>query len=216
MPRFPEWPILTESERRRVDDAADEAVRAGSLLELASVLAALESFEGVTRRGEVTGLPLHPGLAATWPWLHRALDPLTLVVDAANVVGSTPDGWWRDRAGAARRLLADLAGLVARGVPDAEMPDGLDRAPLRHWWPRVVVVLEGAARPAADAAPGSLDVVAAAGSGDDAVVEALRDRPGGPVVVVTADRALGERCRAEGATVAGPRWLRGLLGAGAG
>jgi 8-oxo-dGTP pyrophosphatase MutT (NUDIX family) len=166
--------------------------------------------------GEVTGLPLHPGLAATWPWLHRALDPLTLVVDAANVVGSTPDGWWRDRAGAARRLLADLAGLVARGVPDAEMPDGLDRAPLRHWWPRVVVVLEGAARPAADAAPGSLDVVAAAGSGDDAVVEALRDRPGGPVVVVTADRALGERCRAEGGTVSGPRWLRGLLGAGAG
>jgi len=166
--------------------------------------------------GEVTGLPLHPGLAATWPWLHRALDPLTLVVDAANVVGSTPDGWWRDRAGAAHRLLADLAGLVARGVPDAEMPDGLDRAPLRHWWPRVVVVLEGAARPAADAAPGSLDVVAAAGSGDDAVVEALRDGPAGPVVVVTADRALGERCRAEGGTVAGPRWLRGLLGAGAG
>ena len=27
-----------------------------------------------------------------------------LVVDAANVVGSRPDGWWKDRAGAARRL----------------------------------------------------------------------------------------------------------------
>jgi hypothetical protein len=24
---------------------------------------------------------------------------LHLVVDAANVVGSRPDGWWRDRAG---------------------------------------------------------------------------------------------------------------------
>ena len=27
-----------------------------------------------------------------------------LVVDGANVVGSRPDGWWKDRAGAARRL----------------------------------------------------------------------------------------------------------------
>ena len=27
-----------------------------------------------------------------------------LVVDGANVVGATPDGWWKDRAGAARRL----------------------------------------------------------------------------------------------------------------
>ena len=27
-----------------------------------------------------------------------------LVVDGANVVGSVPDGWWKDRAGAARRL----------------------------------------------------------------------------------------------------------------
>ena len=37
-----------------------------------------------------------------------------LVVDAANVVGSRPDGWWKDRAGAARRLherllVADLS-----------------------------------------------------------------------------------------------------------
>ncbi len=31
-----------------------------------------------------------------------------IVVDAANVVGSRPDGWWRNRAGAARRLLVQL------------------------------------------------------------------------------------------------------------
>jgi len=55
-----------------------------------------------------------------------------LVVDAANVIGSVPDGWWADRPGAARRLhdglvAADPAhvtlasadrGLLAR-VPDA-------------------------------------------------------------------------------------------------
>jgi hypothetical protein len=32
-----------------------------------------------------------------------------------------------------------------------------------------------------------------------------------PVLVVTADRALADRCRALGATVTGPKWLLGLL-----
>lgn len=50
MPRFPEWTILTESECCRVDAAADEAVRAGTLVELAAVLEALAPFEGVARR----------------------------------------------------------------------------------------------------------------------------------------------------------------------
>ena len=40
-----------------------------------------------------------------------------LLVDAANVVGSRPDGWWRDRAGAATRLLARLAALPGRSLP---------------------------------------------------------------------------------------------------
>ena len=30
------------------------------------------------------------------------------LVDASNVIGSRPDGWWRDREGAARRLIAEL------------------------------------------------------------------------------------------------------------
>lgn len=165
--------------------------------------------------GEVTGLPLHPGLASTWPWLRRALHPLTVVVDAANVVGSRPDGWWRDRAGAAQRLLAAVDRLPRDGLAGADLPDDPDRPPLRHWWPRVLVVLEGAARPASDTAPARVDVVAAAGSGDDAVVEAVRDTSGegkgGPSVVVTADRALAARCRELGAVVAGPRWLLDLL-----
>jgi hypothetical protein len=41
---------------------------------------------------------------------------LTLIVDGANVVGSRPDGWWRDRAGAAVRLYDELAGLAERGA----------------------------------------------------------------------------------------------------
>jgi hypothetical protein len=42
-----------------------------------------------------------------------------LLVDAANVVGSRPDGWWRDRAGAAARLVASLAALASYGVGHA-------------------------------------------------------------------------------------------------
>ena len=33
---------------------------------------------------------------------------MTWIVDASNVIGSRPDGWWRDRAGATRRLVAQL------------------------------------------------------------------------------------------------------------
>ncbi|WP_324273440.1 hypothetical protein [Blastococcus brunescens] len=44
-----------------------------------------------------------------------------LLVDTANVVGSRPDGWWRDRAGAATRLLARLAAVPGRTLT---APDG--------------------------------------------------------------------------------------------
>jgi hypothetical protein len=40
---------------------------------------------------------------------------VTIVVDVANVMGSRPDGWWRDRAGAAVRLHAEIARLAASG-----------------------------------------------------------------------------------------------------
>ncbi|HTE72136.1 MAG TPA: NUDIX domain-containing protein [Actinomycetes bacterium] len=181
---------------------------------------------------DVDRLPLHPGFSTSWPALRDALRPLTVVVDAANVVGSRPDGWWRDRAGAARRLVADLTPLAADGLPDARLPDDLPRAGLSHWWPRVVVVVEGAARAAAEEAsdhPGMV-VVAAAGSGDDAVADAAAaaaapggpagDPPGGPagvppgapVLVVTADRELRRRVASTGAAVTGPGWLEPFRG----
>ena len=120
-----------------------------------------------------------------------------VVVDAANVVGSRPDGWWRDRVGAARRLLVRLAALQERLV-DTDL----------------VIVLEGAARRAVagDDAPdtGDVRVVLAPGSGDDTIVRVTAelvgqaDRP--EVTVVTADRGLRERLEPEAATT-GPRWL---------
>jgi hypothetical protein len=197
------------------------------------------------------------------------------VVDAANVVGSRPDGWWRDRAAATARLV-----------------DGLRQAVRRHRLPSpIVVVVEGRARGGvATGSDGGVTVVHAAAVGDDAIVDQVTaslgaavgpgstpisaaaalsvaapptDGPSGPVepepaepepaepgpveepgpaepelvavpgpveepgpvepgwaacgwtagvVVVTADRALGRRVRALGASVVGPSWLWQRLG----
>ena len=109
-----------------------------------------------------------------------------VIVDAANVVGSVPDGWWRDRAAATERLRDALSGLVLDGAA-AE----------------VVLVVEG--RAAGVAPIDGVRVEAAPGSGDDAIVELVRrecaDRD---CVVVTADRELRARVSALGARVAGP------------
>jgi 8-oxo-dGTP diphosphatase len=155
---------------------------------------------------ELDELPLHPGFETTWPSL-RAVGA-TLVVDGANVVGSRPDGWWRDRAGAARLLQAQLESLrsrVARG------PEG-ERIVVR----RVLLVLEGAARSGRPSGDDRrwIDVVEAPGEGDDTIVEVARElaaaRDGG-VIVVTADRGLRARLPAT-TSAAGPGWLLALLG----
>jgi 8-oxo-dGTP diphosphatase len=160
---------------------------------------------------EVDRRDLHPGFASSWPGLRSALRPVTLVVDAANVVGSRPDGWWRDRVGAARRLLAACGALASGGLAAADVPHGLGGL-LEHCWPTVVVVVEGAARAAAHDAPDAVRAVSAPGSGDDAIVDvAGAAAADGPTVVVTADRELRERVSAAGATTVGPRWLIGLL-----
>ena len=123
-----------------------------------------------------------------------------VIVDGANVVGSVPDGWWRDRLAAARRLRDALPGVAATGI------DGLP-GPVE-----VVLVVEGAAaRLAAEPAPDGVRVVAApkTGSGDDTIVElvAATAAAAARCVVVTADRGLRERVRAQGAEVVGPRAL---------
>ncbi|MFJ3321554.1 NUDIX domain-containing protein [Curtobacterium sp. NPDC086286] len=156
--------------------------------------------------GDVEDLPLHPGFGASWPALRARIETTPhVVVDAANVVGSVPDGWWKDRAGAASRLLGSVGALAAAGVSAEVLALPFDR-----WWPRWTVVLEGAARDAVDADE-PVSVVRAPGSGDDAIVEAARaavDAGHTPVVVVTADRELRARVEELGATVHGPAWLR--------
>jgi 8-oxo-dGTP diphosphatase len=158
----------------------------------------------------VGSLPLHPGFAVTWPVIREALEPVTVIVDAANVMGARPDGWWRDRAGAAARLYRDLAGLAGRGI-DA-LPPGMPSAALDRWFPEYILVVEGQAKAAVADMPDTdgVRVVAAPHSGDDTIAE-LAGRLRGHRIVVTADRELGRRSAAAGASVTGPRWLLDLL-----
>ena len=127
-----------------------------------------------------------------------------IVVDGANVVGSVPDGWWRDRRGAALRLRDRLAGLAATGLPTTGAPPWAARPPLE-----VVLVLEGAARGVESSA--TVRVLDAPAVGDDAIVDVVRrEGEGRSCLVVTADRGLRARVEASGAEVRGPSVLRDL------
>lgn len=119
-----------------------------------------------------------------------------LLIDAANVVGSRPTGWWRDRAGAAR----DLVARVRRAAADGRLPSP------------IVVVLEGAARGGVDEGDvGGVRVVHAPGHGDDALVAEAAGADDG-VVLVSADRALRERVRELGGETVNVGWLLDRLG----
>ncbi|MDB1089152.1 NTP pyrophosphohydrolase [Streptomyces sp. ACA25] len=123
-------------------------------------------------------------------------EPLPLiVVDSANVVGSVPDGWWRDRHGATERLRDRLTARTDAGLPGVPGPV------------EIVLVVEGAAREVRPV-PG-VRVEAAARTGDDRIVELVEaEGAGRRCVVVTADRALRERVAALEAECAGPRSVR--------
>lgn len=130
-----------------------------------------------------------PLLMATTVW----------IVDAMNVIGTRPTGWWRDRRAAVRRLVAATARrvavteepvtLVVDGRPSADLPEG-ETAGVRVVY---------AARRGADAA-------------DDRIVELVAAEPGrAGLCVVTSDRALADRVRTLGARVmSAGQWLRQL------
>ncbi|WP_344070342.1 NUDIX domain-containing protein [Microbacterium sediminicola] len=183
----------------------------------------VEAFEPVIADAESVALewvpvdqvdqrPLHPGFEAAWKRLRDlvSLRPV-VIVDAANVVGSVPDGWWKDRAGAAGRLLERIGTWAGAGVP----AENLDLAE-DVWFPSVRVVLEGQAKAAAPAgARGALEIVHASASGDDAIVAAAEHAVshGEIVTVVTSDRGLAERVASIGAQTRGAGWLREMLDA---
>jgi len=119
-----------------------------------------------------------------------------LLVDAANVIGSRPDGWWRDRAGAARTFVGQLRAAVDSGR--------IDRP--------VVVVVEGQARQGVpNGSADGVTVLHAEGSGDDTLVDVVANASNRKVTLVTADRELRRRAESLGSVVVGPSWLLDVL-----
>ncbi|WP_445152472.1 NYN domain-containing protein [Baekduia sp. Peel2402] len=118
------------------------------------------------------------------------------LVDGMNVIGSRPDGWWRDRAGAMARLAADLDAWAAARPDDT-----------------VAVVFDGRERDVGALA--HVDVGWAPGgrnAADDVIAERVEDDADpGSLTVVTSDRELAARVRARGASVEGARAFRARL-----
>lgn len=122
------------------------------------------------------------------------------IVDGMNVIGSRPDGWWRDRDGAVRRLHEGLVALTGTGTDTFVLV--LDGRPLSDLPEHDgTVAVRYARRAGADAA-------------DDRIVELVAaDADPATLVVVTADRGLRERLAALNAAVVGPRGLWARLDA---
>lgn len=119
------------------------------------------------------------------------------IVDGMNLIGSRPDGWWRDRTGAQQRLVAELAGLARRAGDTVEVVfDGRAREPSDVPEVRVTYAPGG---------PNAADRVIAA------TVRALEEPAG--TTVVTSDADLVRQVRAAGAQVLGVGAFRRLLDA---
>ncbi|HEV2536774.1 MAG TPA: hypothetical protein VGU21_04600 [Streptosporangiaceae bacterium] len=140
---------------------------------------------------------------------------MTIVVDVANVMGSRPDGWWRDRAGAAVRLHAQIARLAASGRPilppsgnrppgdgpglsgDDPGSSGDDPGAPEEDTPAFVLVLEGAARAAVSrlpsVRPATDDAAGAPGPPQPGEVRVVEARGSGDDAIVAVVRELPGR-----------------------
>lgn len=112
-----------------------------------------------------------------------------MVVDGNNVMGTRPDGWWRDKPAAVLGLLRRLQRLRAQtdelillvlDVPHPDLPEG-DHDGIEVRYP---------SRRGRDAA-------------DERILQLLDERPGRAFEVVTSDRALADGARHRGAAVTG-------------
>ena len=139
----------------------------------------------------------------------RAADsgsPARAFVDGNNVMGSRPDGWWRDRAAAQRRLIADIeAAARGSGLEWTVVFDGASPSRVRG---EESASPGGARGEAMSSPPGGVRVEYArrkgANAADDRIVELLTALPeGADAVVYTSDRGLRERAVALGSRVEG-------------
>jgi predicted RNA-binding protein with PIN domain len=120
-------------------------------------------------------------------------------VDGMNVIGTRPDGWWRDRDAAMARLVDRLERWAAAEGEDVVVV--FERAP-RPRLRSTVIEIAHAPRPRADAA-------------DFEIVRRLEGEPEpAQVRVVTSDRWLADRATALGAAVHGADMFRSMLDGG--
>jgi predicted RNA-binding protein with PIN domain len=118
------------------------------------------------------------------------------IVDGMNVIGSRPDGWWRNRSRAMTTLVERLEQWAAA--------EGAD----------VTVVFE---RPPSPPIESSVITVAhapsaAANSADDEIVRLVRaDSDPAQIRVATSDRTLSERVQAAGGHVYPAQRLRNVI-----
>ena len=133
------------------------------------------------------------GASATQGRRQSAMNPpgqSTVLVDGNNVIGSRPEGWWRDRAKAARRIVAEITPLaLGRGGA----------------W---TVTFDGQAPPGMASSPECLTALhtghGRSDGADDRIVEPVRTpRDRATSLVYTSDTALRGRVHALRAQVAG-------------
>lgn len=117
------------------------------------------------------------------------------IVDGMNVIGSRPDGWWRDRHRAMVTLVERLEQWRADGDDVTVVFERPPTPPIAS----LIVTVAYAPRPAANSA-------------DDEIVRLVHadDQPT-DLRVATSDRALAERVRAAGASVFPAERLRDLI-----
>ncbi len=123
----------------------------------------------------------------------RVLPP-TVFVDGNNVMGSRADGWWRNRAEAAQRLIADIAGVACRqGGAWTIVFDGPEPTSMSPAQESLSVIYTGHRR---------------RGGADDFIVDLLAVLPDpSAALVYTSDNGLRSRVHAFGARVSGTRAL---------
>jgi predicted RNA-binding protein with PIN domain len=125
---------------------------------------------------------------------RRSLDPVHWIVDGMNVIGTRPDGWWRDRDAAMARLVRELEDYAAESGEDItvvfERNPGIRSSLIEVAW-------------APKAGPDAADFEIARR------VEQLSDRA--TIVVATSDRWLADRVSALGVAVVGAQSFRDRL-----
>jgi len=110
-------------------------------------------------------------------------------IDAMNVIGARPDGWWRDREGAMRRLVDDV----------------------RAWADEDVTVVLDAGPEDLIGTVGRVTVIRARRGGRDAADDEIARLVASGDTVVTSDAALAARVRERGARVEGAGAFRRKL-----